>query len=253
MEKHNPYIKEANISNIGTRSLYCFLDEMKKNKISFYSFIIRHNIRKIFCKSKFHVGVTFYYDPVKKIWVDDKNGVLMYESRNFKDKIEKDSSYHYSVIKHKWFDENNNGVGDLKCDHLVESVKQKFGIRIDKKWTHWNGGVFMFGNESWDFLESWHKKTMQIFNVNKWNVRDQGTLAATTWEFGLQNQPRIPMEYNFLADFYNPFIAYDRQRGFTKDNFKSSIVPRFIHIYHNFGNKNWDIWQGVDQIIGKDI
>ena len=141
----------------------------------------------------------------------------------------------------------------MTCGHLMQNIREKFNIILpDRKWTHFNGGVFLFSKDSYDFLEAWHNKTMSVFKDPEWKVRDQGTLAATTWEFGLQHQPRLPEEYNFIADFNNPLITFDEQKGFTKDNFVTGIKPRFIHVYHNFGNKNWDIWQGVEQILGNN-
>ncbi|MFH0865917.1 MAG: hypothetical protein V1904_06965, partial [Bacteroidota bacterium] len=248
LEKHNPFAQTANISNPSTRKLFCFLDEIKKTRFSRLLFDLRFHSNKIIRK-KFHAGNGFYYVFKTKTWEDKENHVLLHDMINYKDKIEAESNFRFTSSGQKWIDENNNIINDFKCNHLIRSIKEKFGIKIeDKTWLHWNGGVFIFDNDSHEFMESWHNKTMSIFNDPLWKVRDQGTLAATAWEFGLQNNQRIPEEFNFIADYYNPFISFNNSKGFTKDNFKTVINPKFIHIYHNFGNKKWDIWQGVESI-----
>lgn len=248
LEKHNQYAKTANLGNPSTRKLFCFLDEMKKTRTSRLLFDLRFHTHKIF-GNKFHAGKGFYYNFLTRTWEDTDNNVLHNDIINYKDKIETESRFRFVSSGQQWVDENNNSLSDFKCNHLNGAVNDKFGIIINiENWQHWNGGVFLFDKDSEKFMDSWHDKTMSIFDDSQWKVRDQGTLAATAWEFGLQHNPRIPEEFNFIADYFNPFISFDNDKGFTKDNFKTIICPKFIHIYHNFGNENWDVWQGVESI-----
>ena len=151
-----------------------------------------------------------------------------------------------------WVNKKGESVSYVNCNHLIEEIKNKFNINIiDKKFQQWNGGVFLFNKDSVDFLETWHKHTLEIFKDKAWKTRDQGTLAATVWQFGMQNQKTLPIEFNFIADFFNTQITYQDDKGFTKDNFKTTIEPNFIHVYHEFGNKNWEIWMAVERLLNK--
>jgi len=198
--------------------------------------------------SNFRFNDNIIYKKSKHLWTDNDGNPILYNVLNYYKKIEKNSKFRFNLFQTSWLDENKKNISTPKCDHLISGIKENFEITISKNnWTHWNGGVFIFHKESIDFMETWHEFTMRIFSDKSWTVRDQGTLAATTWKFGLQNHQRLPEEYNFLADFYNPNITYNPKFGFTFDNFNSTIKPKFIHIYHEFGNKNWEVWQGVEK------
>ena len=85
---------------------------------------------------------------------------------------------------------------------------------------------------------------MHIFNIPIWKTRDQGTLIATVWEFGLSNHPTLSKQWNFIADYYNNSLMLDEVCGLiTDDGFKTSYKPNFIHVYHNWGNQDWNIWK----------
>jgi hypothetical protein len=128
-------------------------------------------------------------------------------------------------------------------------IKNKFNIHVNNNnWQHWNGGVFLFNESSHVFLNTWHQFTLEIFKDPNWMTRDQGTLIATAWKFGLSNHKRLPMKYNFIADYYNPNFTHSVERGFTPDNFDNIINPALIHIYHEFGHKGWEIWDRIEEI-----
>ena len=151
------------------------------------------------------------------------------------------------MLRTTWFNEKGENIFKLRCDHLKEYIKNKFGIDIKKrKWQHWNGGVFLFNDSSHKFLELWHTKTMNIFEDPKWKTRDQGTLIATAWEFGLNNHKTLSKKWNFIADYYNPQLKLNKDKTkISDDSFRTSYEPAFIHIYHNFGLKGWSIWDWV--------
>jgi hypothetical protein len=117
----------------------------------------------------------------------------------------------------------------------------------NKNWQHWNGGVFLFDDSSNLFLDAWHNKTMQIFKLSNWKVRDQGTLIATAWEFGLANHPTLSKKFNFIADYNNNGVQINtKTKHITDDGFITSYQPAFVHVYHNWGNKSWPIWQWIE-------
>ena len=137
-----------------------------------------------------------------------------------------------------WYDE---------CNHLTEYINNTFNIDVrTKNWQHWNGGVFLFNDSSHDFLDAWHKKTMHIFSLPQWKTRDQGTLIATAWEFGLNNHQTLSKQYNFIADYYNNGVKINPQENvITDDGFITSYKPTLVHVYHHWMDYSWPIWQWI--------
>ncbi len=127
------------------------------------------------------------------------------------------------------------------CKHLESQIGETFGVKISESdWQHWNGGAFLFSDDSAEFLETWHQNTLQIFENPNWKTRDQGTLIATVWKYGLQNQPVLHPKWNCIADYHNPEIATSGN-SITLDG-QNFFEPQFIHIYHHFGDASWEIW-----------
>ncbi len=133
------------------------------------------------------------------------------------------------------------------CNHLSTYIKQNYDINIPDNWQHWNGGVFLFDDSSAEFLDYWHEKTIAEFANIYTKTRDQGTLALTAWKFGLQNHPTLPVKYNWIAEFADGNIDYDADKGYTRDNFKTISNPILMHIYHHWGDENWNIWKSVNK------
>jgi hypothetical protein len=111
------------------------------------------------------------------------------------------------------------------CNHLLESILCDFAVDVGLcDWILWNGGVFLFGHESADFFRVWHNFTRQIFANSFWRARDQGTLAATIWKLGLQDQPTLPRLFNFIVDrFWG--IALDK---------RADIGPKQFHVRNDY-------------------
>lgn len=149
---------------------------------------------------------------------------------------------------HKWINTQGINLWDDECEHLIDEIKNTFGISIkNRNWQHWNGGVFLFNDSSTDFMEIWHQKTLHIFSLANWKTRDQGTLIATVWKLGLQNHPTLSKKWNFLADFYNKGLTLKANENLISDDgFQNSYSPNFIHVYHNWENKDWKIWQWIE-------
>ncbi len=153
-------------------------------------------------------------------------------------------------ISERWYSPEGHEVHTVRCDHLLGCIRQKFGISVrDPNWQHWNGGVFVFDSRAHDFLEAWHRKTMAIFDDPAWRTRDQGTLAATVWEFGLQDSALLHKEFNLIVDCYRAGRNRISVDGFqvSNDNFGTSTKASMIHVLHRFGDKEWDIWDWVDR------
>ncbi|MBI5219228.1 MAG: hypothetical protein HY958_09895 [Bacteroidia bacterium] len=253
IKKYNPYSgKEELLNNMAARDFYRAIDAIKRNPISNIPLLAKFFFTVYLLPSKFRyfrINENIRYDKFKKLWIDNSDAPVLYHVLNYYKQIEKNSEFRFKLFRTTWVDKAGKNIYMPECDHLTEAIYNKFGISIpDKKWQHWNGGVFLFNKNSAAFMDTWHDFTMQIFEDKNWVVRDQGTLAATAWKHNLQNQKRLPVHYNFIADFYNPGNTFSKEKGFTPDNFKTIINPSFIHIYHEFGRKGWEIWDAVENI-----
>jgi hypothetical protein len=184
------------------------------------------------------------YRPEAGGWYDKQGNMIM---EGFDELIHERTGFRWNPAANRYEDEAGAPVFPAHCDHLREAIREKFGIEIgEQNWQHWNGGVFLFDEESVPFLDAWHDMTMQIFEDPDWRTRDQGTLIATVWKMGLQDQQPLSSEFNFLADYNSTDLRFSREKGFTKDGFKTSIQPHFVHIYHHWGDKNWEVWRWAE-------
>ena len=193
-------------------------------------------------------------DSLKRAY--DEHDNLVYDEYNnpiTQDYVEARTSFRWNSEKELWYDQDGTQVFKATCGHLMDEITQKFKVKISSSdWTHWNGGVFLFNKESIPFMDAWHDKTMIIFQDKNWETRDQGTLAATTWEFNLQDQPRLPTQFNFLADYNISELQFRKGGLFSTDNFHTTIQPKFLHIYHHFGDKKWDVWTYVEGLLPQE-
>lgn len=207
---------------------------------------IAMGIRFVFSYPIFKLNEQFYFDRVKRTWHNQNNEVVLHEV-NIK-KIEKATGLKYRKWDQKWLDKDGADIWFDACNHLTEYIANTFKIDVkDKNWQHWNGGVFLFNDSSHTFLDAWHNKTMHIFNLKEWKVRDQGTLIATAWEFGLENHPTLPKKFNFIADYNNNGVQINTQTGYiTDDGFITQHNPALVHVYHHWGNQTWPIWQWIE-------
>lgn len=196
---------------------------------------------------------SYRYIRKEKKWLNTNNEVVLFNFRHYARKVRQNSPFCFDPKNGNWRFSDGRPLyvtaEEGKCSHLHEAVFSKFGIQItEKTWQHWNGGVFLFNEDSRDFMDAWHQMTLGIFQETYWKTRDQGTLAATVWKFGLQNQSCLPQEYNFIVDYYEPGLQYINGRGFSLNNFKDTIVPHFVHVYHHFGNQDWYVWNAIENL-----
>jgi hypothetical protein len=182
------------------------------------------------------------------LWVDKEGRIIIAPAENMFRDIERVSKWRWNQMTRRWYSPEGHDVFHLECQHLPQYIQQRFGIEVkDKNFQHWNGGVFLFDDNSHDFMEAWFQKTMKVFTYPEWMIRDQGTLIATVWEFGLQHNAVLPKKFNFIADYTTPGVMMDENGNMTDNAFKTKIKPALIHIYHNFGLKGWDIWDYVEK------
>jgi hypothetical protein len=144
-------------------------------------------------------------------------------------------------------------IWENQCNHLPKIIQKKFGIEVSSpNWQHWNGGVFIFNDDSHKFLENWHQFTLEIFKDPEWKTRDQGTLIATVWKFGLQNHPVLDKKWNFICDYNNHLLQIrNRDNAFTQDG-NNYVAAEFLHVYHHFGDTNWPFWNTVEKLTLSD-
>ncbi len=175
---------------------------------------------------------------------------LPYVDDDFKHASKRLSHWTYDPLCRRWKSPEGHEVHTLRCNHLLERIRQQFGIRItDAAWQHWNGGVFVFDSSSHPFLDAWHCKTMAIFTDPAWRTRDQGTLAATVWEFGLQGARMLSSKFNFIVDYrQNGRHAISSDGSQIADVSASDHTsPAMIHVINHFGDTTWDIWNWLDR------
>lgn len=195
---------------------------------------------------EFHLSDQLVYNKKTKIW-SDKNGIQFMKTSNMRKVCKK------LGLKWSWMNpiprlKDGRSIWRLECDHLPKYIHEKFGIEVrDRNWQHWNGGVFLFNDESHTFLDTWHQKTLSIFKDKKWKTRDQGTLIATVWKLGLANHPTLNKKWNLLADYNNPSVQW--QEGWKIQLSDTEVVkPNFVHVYHHFFDTNWLLWRKIDEL-----
>jgi glycosyltransferase involved in cell wall biosynthesis len=151
-----------------------------------------------------------------------------------------------------------------ECDHLHAAIAKKFGTKVtEPDWRHWNGGVFVFDQDSAPFMERWHRHTLSIFQDPYWKTRDQGTLAATVWELKLQDHPTLPREFNFIVDPFKSVAVPRSKRKPLKarklesdksyslrDGKRALPRPAFLHFINNgVGMRGWKNWDDAERFL----
>jgi hypothetical protein len=147
----------------------------------------------------------------------------------------------------------------LPCRHLRENIVSDFGVEIDDgNWTMWNGGVFRFGQESVMFMNTWRRFTLAAFRNPFWRPRDQGTLAATAWHFGLQHQPLLERRFNHIIDRFAGIPEARRSSlpvaQFSAADFSSLLCgqarpPCLLHFINGgIGQTGWRPWDDVARL-----
>ncbi|MCB0540987.1 MAG: hypothetical protein KDE33_25980 [Bacteroidetes bacterium] len=223
--------------------LLSFFNDIQKNIFKKFTVAVRY----FMALKKFHLNEDFYFDKINREWVDKINGSVVLHEVPVKT-IEKETGFKYNRWTQNWHDKEGNNIWQDECEHLPQFIYNKYKIKVNANWQHWNGGVFLFNDQSHEFLASWHKKTMEIFEDKNWRTRDQGTLIATANEFGLQNHKKLSKKWNFIADYYNKGIDFNDEGFFTDNFWKSKYKVNFIHVYHHWGDESWGVWRRIVSI-----
>jgi len=136
------------------------------------------------------------------------------------------------------------------CSHLTEAIEQKFQLKVNDNWLHWNGGVFLFNQQSEYFMQTWHDLTLDAFDDDYWKTRDQHTLITTIWKLGLENHTCLPQYFNFIADLGNTNLVFNKAEGYALHKNLKKIHPYFLHLYSNdLTRKNWSLKADVEKEI----
>lgn len=227
-------------------------DALKEDKIR-NAFI---SLRFWMARKKFQLDEDTFYDKRNFVWHDKDLHPIIFEKDVVSaiESIESTTAYSNDRLNSRVWTRNGKNVFDCRCNHLLEQIEKTFAIRItNPEWQHWNGGVFLFNNQSHDFLNAWHEKTLHTFNLPEWKTRDQGTLIATAWEFGLENHSTLDSRFNLIADYEHRHLQHLGDLNFKFENQDQIIVPILIHIYHHWGDKNWDVWLAIEKKTGVEL
>ncbi|MEW5733287.1 MAG: hypothetical protein AB1921_00440 [Thermodesulfobacteriota bacterium] len=196
-------------------------------------------------------GEGYSYDRGKRRWLDSR-GSVVYDAafEEYYRSVEEETEFRYDVKAKKWRNPQGEDVYYCECTHLADLIEQRFGIRIpDDRWPHANGGMFLFSERSKPFMETWREYTLAILDDPKWRVRDQGTLAAAFWKHGLQNAERVPEAYNFIADYYKTTVSYQGGLRFRVLPDLREVAPHLLHVYHHYGDSDWEVWKDVEALL----
>ena len=197
---------------------------------------------------KFRLNEEFLLDKPKKEWYHKDIGDLKTNVRKFrgKDGIE----IYYNKKRNKWTNQFGQDIWDDSCRCLENQIRADLNINVaNENWHHWNGGVFLFSQNSASFLENWHNLTLYIFTLPNWKTRDQGSLIATVWKHELQDRIPLDTKWNFLADANNEAVVFNEDGIGSIDGGRHTFKTEFAHIYHRFGDATWSIWQNVDKLL----
>ncbi|GAB4452427.1 MAG: hypothetical protein Fur0028_07950 [Bacteroidales bacterium] len=241
--QHSNYPPNYDLPEV--RALFSFQKQVLYSKTKLLTFLLKAFYAVVRGKVRFNKAIMI--DVRKKVWIIGPfftYPVLMLHHS----KIRKSSGYRFNIFSRKWENKSRQPLPENLCNHLREELKNVFNVDVHSNWHHWNGGVFIFDDRSYNFMEQWHQNTLLIFQNQYWKVRDQATLIATVFQNGLQHHPTLPEKFNFIADFYKTEIqASEYKNVFYKGNEK--ICPSFIHIYHHWGDEQWDVWLQVVKLL----
>lgn len=240
----DPFIKQQ------SDDLYDTIEEWKKkpfvNAFRILKYVLRRYALPI---DEFYVN-DYRFNKKAKCWYNSNGDLILFDYPYYEKELWIKSGIRFNK-KHKYWEDIDGTVyifNTPECEHLINYLQSEYEVSIPGNWKHWNGGVFLFNDESAEFLNFWHKATIDEFKNAFTKTRDQGTLAMSAWKFGLQNHHRLPQKFNFITEFANTDIAYKKDFGHTFDGFKTVFDPCFLHIYHEWGHKGWSIWDFVEQM-----
>ncbi len=235
----NKLITDQDLLN-HSRRLKTSFEQVKTNKRTH----ILKALRYILSWPIFKYSEDFFFNKKDRTWQLKTGEVILYETP-YK-QISSETGLKYSWLRQRWRKSTGEDLWKSSCNHLAKAIELDFQIQVkNTNWQHWNGGLFLFNDASEMFLSTWHSLTLQAFNLPNWKTRDQGTLIATVWQMGLENQPLLSKKWNFLADANNEHMSFEGKGKFNDGSSIRSFDVALIHIYHRFGDETWDLWRHV--------
>ncbi|MDY0140887.1 MAG: hypothetical protein RBR97_03240 [Bacteroidales bacterium] len=233
-----------------TEELLSIFVKHRNSPFKYFLKNIKYLIQRYLLPVKTFYFHNYRFQKTNKCWYNSDNEIVLFDYPYYEKRLWGTSGIKFNKEDNSW--ETKDGKKfEFKapvCNHLNEYLKKEYGVKIPNDWQHWNGGVFLFNDSSTEFLNYWHTQTIKEFSNPYTKTRDQGTLALTVWKFGLENHPNIPKEFNWITEFANNNIAWDKDKGYTFDGFKTVFYPNLLHIYHDWGNKDWSIWESVIEV-----
>ncbi|HNS43244.1 MAG TPA: hypothetical protein PKN22_10835 [Taishania sp.] len=209
---------------------------------------IQLGLRFLLSFKQFKISDGLYFDKKERVWKDANAQVFMNHFRW--PSVSKKVGLKWNYIKGYPILPDGRSLWQLSCTHLPQYIHEKFNTTVqNNRFQHWNGGVFLFDDQSHDFLNTWFEKTMEIFKDPKWKTRDQGTLIATIWKKGLQHHPMLSKKWNLIADFHNPHLKWVNNEIQLAEN--ERYQPAFVHVYHHFGDEHWNFWNELIEKVNR--
>lgn len=210
--------------------------EVKKNPVKFIVTAARY----VFSPSIFKLTNEIQFDKKKRVWKTTAGMEFMADLKI--KKVTKDLGLKWNYLKKEPQLKDGRSIWRDQCPHLKELIFEKFQVAVkNPNFQHWNGGVFLFDDNSHAFLSNWFNYTLEIFKDSAWKTRDQGTLIATVWKFGLENHPTLAKKWNLIADYHNPYLNWTSDHKIQLSS-NELIQPNFIHVYHHFQDEEWGFW-----------
>ena len=214
-------------------------------KFNFYKLL------KIKLFDKLNISEHWIYNKFNKAWLDENNNILYCKHLQLSDYIENKTNFRYDKEINEWVNKNNSKVFyEPLCNHLKDLIKIEFKLIITKSdWQHWNSSVFLFNSKSVDFLDLWHSYALLAFNNAYFKTNDIPSLAAAVWKFNYQNKQNFPTEFQLIANLKAKNAKYIGNNEYSINEGKTIISPYFINTGNGFGNKNWEIWNSIEEIL----
>lgn len=164
--------------------------------------------------------------------------------------------YRYDSDIDGWLDKDNQLLYEYKGLSFAKRAKHDFGVIVDEdSYRIYNGGLFVFNSKAISFLSLWHKFTIDVFALNTWHKRDQGSLILALCEAGyIKTFKSLPVNYNFLLkrEMLNSYLG-----DFVFSYAKHNVRPYLLHFNDGFENYEYSsLWSDVRHLgrkLGIDV
>ncbi|MCG9910620.1 MAG: hypothetical protein MH137_04895 [Flavobacteriales bacterium] len=233
--------------------VYMRINALMSNKQSGWINFIQLRCRYFLSARFFNLNAEYRFDKKTKEWFLKGKNMTVEEFYSFEN-IFSDKEYMKEYLKVKTLSSSVFSGFSNVCTHIFSSIKSKFELDItDWNWQHWNGGVFLFSDESESFMNLWHSYCISLFQDSEWKVRDQGALIAAVWKMGLQNHDKLSSKFNFIVDYENKALEINEKDALFSHNGKDWLKPEFVHVFHHFGDEHWTVWKYIMKNAANDM